>query len=221
VINGAQADCLVVSARTDGDRRDEAGLSLFLVDPSAAGVAMRGYGTMDGLRAADITLSDVTVAESDRLGPEGAAFEAIEAAVDRATAAVCAEALGIMSVLYEMTLDYSKNRQQFGQPIGKFQVIQHRIVEMFMDCEETRSLVYMATLSLGLPRRERARAVSAAKVQVGRAGRHVGQEAVQLHGGMGMTDELAVGHYFKRLTMIDTLFGNVDHHLSRFAALTQ
>ena len=216
VFHGASADTLVVSARTSGEARDADGITLFLVDPAADGVTLRGYGTVDGLRAADIRLDDVAVGEDAVVGAVGAALPLIEEVVDRATVALCAEALGLMDVLYETTLEYSKTRQQFGRPIGKFQVVQHRLVDMFVACQQARSMVLMATLKLDTP--ERRRAVSAAKVHIGRAGRLIGQEAVQLHGGMGMTEELIVGHYFKRLTMIDTCFGNVDHHLARFAA---
>ena len=152
------------------------------------------------------------------LGDSGAALPAIETVADHATVASCGEAVGAMEMLREMTLEYLQTRKQFGVPIGKFQVLQHRSVDMLVSCEESRSLTMMAALSLGKPAPARARAVSAAKAHIGKAGRHVGQEAVQMHGGMGMTDELKIGHYFKRLTMIDTLFGNVDHHLDRFAA---
>ncbi|MDP6353203.1 MAG: acyl-CoA dehydrogenase family protein [Alphaproteobacteria bacterium] len=217
VFHGAAADRFVVSARTAGDSRDRSGISLFLVDRDTPGLAIRAYRTVDGLRAAEVTLDEVTLGSDALIGAPGVAIDAIEPVIDRATAAVSAEAVGIMDALYAQTLDYLKTRQQFGVPIGKFQALQHRAVDMFMACEETRSMVYMATLKLDAPAVERARAVSAAKVQVGQAGRLVGQEAVQLHGGMGVTDELIVGHYFKRLTMIDTLFGNADHHLRRFA----
>ena len=218
VFGGDSANHLIVSARTSGDQRDENGISLFLVDAEAEGVTRRSYGTVDGLRAADVALKDVLVGPEALLGEEGDTFAAIESVVDRATAAVCAEAVGVMDSLHEQTLEYLNTREQFGVKLGKFQALQHRSVDMFVACQEARTMTYVATLSLDKPRTERIRAVSAAKSHSGRAGRLVGQEAVQLHGGMGMTDELAVGHYFKRLTMIDTLFGNMDHHLERFAA---
>lgn len=217
VLHGAEADRLLVSARTGGAVRDRQGISLFHVAGDAAGLTIRGYRTIDGLRAADITLDQVSVGADDLLGEAGGAYDAIEATADRATAALLAESLGVMDVLREMTLEYSKTRKQFGRPIGAFQAVQHRLVDMMIACEEMRSLVYLATLSLDGP--AGARAVSAAKAKLGQAGRLVGQEAVQLHGGMGMTEELAVGHYFKRLTMIGTLFGDRDHHLDRFAAI--
>ena len=218
VFGGDSANHLIVSARTSGDQRDENGISLFLVDAKAEGVTRRSYGTVDGLRAADVALKDVLVGPEALLGEEGDTFATIESVVDRATAAVCAEAVGVMDSLHEQTLEYLNTREQFGVKLGKFQALQHRSVDMFVACQEARTMTYVATLSLDKPRTERIRAVSAAKSHIGRAGRLVGQEAVQLHGGMGMTDELAVGHYFKRLTMIDTLFGNMDHHLERFAA---
>ena len=218
VFGGDSANHLIVSARTSGDQRDENGISLFLVDVEAAGVTRRSYGTVDGLRAADVALTDVLVGPEALLGEEGDTFATIESVVDRATAAVCAEAVGVMDSLHEQTLEYLNTREQFGVKLGKFQALQHRSVDMFVACQEARTMTYVATLSLDKPRTERIRAVSAAKSHIGRTGRLVGQEAVQLHGGMGMTDELAVGHYFKRLTMIDTLFGNMDHHLERFAA---
>ena len=167
-----------------------------------------------------MVLDGVAVAAADRLGEAGAALPAIEAVVDRAIAALCAEAVGIMDVLHEATVEYLKTRTQFGVPIGKFQVLQHRAVDMMAACQEARSLSLLATLSLDKPAAARARAVSAAKVGIGKGGRMVGQAAIQMHGVMGMTDELKVGHYFKRLTMIDAQFGNVDHHLDRFASLS-
>lgn len=218
VFGGDSANHLIVSARTSGDQRDENGISLFLVDAEAAGVTRRSYGTVDGLRAADVVLKDVLVGPEALFGEEGDTFATIESVVDGATTAVCAEAVGVMDSLHEQTLEYLNTREQFGVKLGKFQALQHRSVDMFVACQEARTMTYVATLSLDKPRTERIRAVSAAKSHIGRAGRLVGQEAVQLHGGMGMTDELAVGHYFKRLTMIDTLFGNMDHHLERFAA---
>ena len=219
--NAPAADQLVVSARTAGKTRDRDGISLFVVPANADGVTLRRYRTIDGFRAAEVALDRVAAGADALLGDAGAALPAIETMADYATVAVCGEAVGVMDVLRETTLEYLQTRKQFGVPIGKFQVLQHRSVDMLMSCEEARSLTMMAALSLGKPAVSRARAVSAAKAHIGKAGRHVGQEAVQMHGGMGMTDELKVGHYFKRLTMIDTLFGNVDHHLDRFAATEQ
>jgi len=221
VLNGDTADMLVVSARSAGKERDEKGLSLFLVDPTAKGVARRGYRTNDGSRAAEITLDNVAVAADALLGEEGGAYPVIEETADRAAAALCGEALGLMAKLNELTLDYSKTREQFGQPIGKFQALQHRMVDMFVALEEARSLatVYMADVE-SADRDERRRAVSAMKVQTGKSGRLVGQEAIQLHGGIAMTDDYMASHYFKRLTLVCRLFGDVDWHLERFASLS-
>ncbi len=219
VVNGAAADKLIVSARTGGDQRDAEGISLFLVDGDAAGLSRRGYATVDGLRAAEIQLNDVMVDQSAMLGGEGAALPVIEQVTDQAIAALCAEAVGAMQAVTDITNEYLKTRVQFGQPIGRFQVLQHRMVDMFMHCEQSKSMAYMVTLKLDEGAAARSKAASAAKVQIGQSGRFVGQEAVQLHGGMGMTDELNVGHYFKRLTMIDVMYGNVDHHLKRYGGL--
>ena len=217
VHNAAAADFLVVSARSGGEPGAAGGISLFVVPRGAVGLGIRSYGTVDGLRAGEVTLDGVEVGADALLGAPGDAFPVIEAVTDAAIAAVCAEAVGIMDRMREMTLEYLKTRQQFGRPLGSFQALQHRAVDMLIACEEARSLALMATLRLAGSAAERRRAVSAAKAHVGKAGRKVGQEAVQLHGGMGVTDELALGHYFKRLTMIDTFFGDAAHHLDRFA----
>ncbi len=218
VFNAATADRIAVSARTGGAPRDRHGISLFLVEPGAPGVALRSYPTVDGLRASELALEGVRVRADAVLGPPGDALGLIERVIERGTAAVCAEAVGIMAALCDATLAHLKTRQQFGRPIGDFQVLQHRMVDMLIACELSRSMAYLAAVTLdGGDGDARRRAVSGAKVQIGRAGRFVGQQAVQLHGGMGMTDELPVGHYFKRLTMIDTQFGAADHHLQRLA----
>ena len=220
VLHGDSADRLIVSARSSGGERDEDGLSLFLVDPAAAGVARRAYRTNEGGRAAEIMFDGVEVSADALLGEEGTAYAVIEETVDRAAAALCGEALGLMAILNDLTLDYSKTREQFGQPIGKFQVLQHRMVDMFVALEEARSLatVYMADVD-SAERDERRRAVSAMKAQTGKSGRLVGQEAIQIHGGIGMTDDYVASHYFKRLTLVCRLFGDVDWHLERFASL--
>ncbi len=221
VLNGDTADRLVVSARMAGGERDEDGLSLFLVDADAAGVSRRGYATNDGSRAAEIVFDGVEVSSDALIGEEGAAYPVIEETVDRGAAALCGEALGLMAALNDLTIDYSKTREQFGQPIGKFQALQHRMVDMFVALEEARSLttVYMNDVDSD-DRDERRLAVSAMKVQIGKSGRLIGQEAIQLHGGIGMTEEYAAGHYFKRLTIVARLFGDVDWHLERFASLS-
>ena len=202
VHNAEQADYIVVSARASDATTAPEGISLFLVPRDADGLQLRPYRTIDGLRAAEVTLDDVQIDRDALLGDEGTAYPVIEAVTDRAIVAACAEATGIMDVLREMTLDHLRGREQFGRPLGSFQVLQHRAVDMLIACEEARSLTLMATLSLDKAEPVRRRAVSAAKSCIGRAGRRLGQEAVQLHGGMGVTDELMVGHYFKRLTMI-------------------
>ncbi len=214
------ADQLVVTARTGGGQREVKGISIFLVDKKSKGVTTRDYPTVDGQRASEITFENVEVPASRMIGAVDSGLSLIERAVDHAIAATCAEACGAMKVLVDATVEYSKNRKQFGVPIGKFQVLQHRMVDMFVNYEQAVSITLMVTLKLDEPDAERARAASAAKAQIGKAGRFIGQQAVQIHGGMGMTDELNVGHYFKRLTIIDTLFGSTDHHLKRFAQLS-
>ena len=220
VLNGPAADFLIVSARTSGEQRDAEGVSLFIVDAGAAGIERRDYPTVDGLRASEITLTDVAVGADALLGEAGKGLALLEQVIDDGIMAVGAEAVGCMEVLYKDTVEYCKTREQFGQPIGKFQVLQHRMVDMFMEHEQSKSLMFMAAMRLDEGYgAEAQKAVSAFKVQVGKSGRFVGQNAVQLHGGMGMTDELNIGHYFKRLTIIDTLFGNTDFHLKRFGSL--
>ncbi len=218
VLHGPMAGKFIVSARTAGGQRDAEGITLFLVDAGAAGVSRQDYPTVDGLRASELVLNNVAVGPEDVVGPVGGGFALLEQVIDEATAAVCAEAVGAMEKLHKTTLEYARTRVQFGQPIGRFQVIQHRLVDMYMAYEQAKSMALMANLKLGASPAERRKAVSAAKVQIGKSARFVGQQAVQLHGGMGMTDELNVGHYFKRLTMIETLFGNTDYHLKRYAA---
>lgn len=220
VLHGRCADMLVVSARTSGERRDKAGITMFLVDAEAGGITRRDYPTVDGLRAAEIAFDNVSVGDDAVIGPVDEGLTLLETVADHATAALCAEAVGCMKVLHDDTNEYLKTRKQFGQPLSKFQVLQHRMVDMFMEYEQSRSMAYMATLNLDDEDADaRKKAVSAAKVQIGNSGRFIGQESVQLHGGMGMTDELRIGHYFKRLTMIDVMFGNKDHHLRRYMTL--
>ena len=220
VINGPNANFFIVSVRTSGEQRDETGVSLFIIPSDAKGLSRRDYPTVDGQRASELILDNVELGEASRLGEEGQGLNILQQAIDFATLAIGSEAVGCMEVLYKDTVEYCKNREQFGQPIGKFQVLQHRMVDMFMEHEQSKSLMFMAAMrwdeGYGA---EAQKAVSAFKVQVGKSGKFVGQSAVQLHGGMGMTDELNIGHYFKRLTIIDTMFGNVDHHLKRFGSL--
>jgi alkylation response protein AidB-like acyl-CoA dehydrogenase len=218
VLGGPSADVLVVPARTSGDQKDESGITLFLVDVSADGVSKRDYPTIDGMQASEINLDNVSVPASAVLGEVGKGLALLEMGINNGILAVGAEAVGAMEVLYKTTVEYCKTREQFGQPIGKFQVLQHRMVDMFMEHEQAKSLLYMAALRMSEDDEvESLKAVSALKVQIGKGGRFVGQNAIQLHGGMGMTDELNVGHYFKRITAIETLFGNVDHHLKKYS----
>ena len=211
---------LIVSARTSGDQRDAEGISLFILDKNSSGISLRDYPTVDGSRASEIILEDVKVSSENIIGEEGKASKLIEQVVDESIAAVCAEAIGAMGVLNEATVEYCKTRKQFGQPIGKFQVLQHRMVDMFMQYEQSVSMTYMVNLKLHEEYSERRKAASGAKVQICKAAKFIGQSAIQLHGGMGMTDELNVGHYFKRLSMIENLFGNIDHHLKKYASTT-
>jgi hypothetical protein len=222
VMHAAAADTLLVSARTSGEAGDAQGVSLFLVPRVSPGVVIDDYPTVDGQRAADVYLQGVEVPVNSRLGPEGKALSAVEAALDIGLAALCADAVGVMQALVDATVDYVRVRQQFGQPIGRFQALQHRIADMLIHLESARSMSYLAALrctaeDVG----ERRRALSAAKAVIGQAGRFIGQQAVQLHGGMGMTDELKVSHLFKRLTAAQLMFGDSDTHLQRYAALTR
>jgi pimeloyl-CoA dehydrogenase small subunit len=221
VLHGDSADRLVVSARTAGGARERKGITLFLVDAQAKGVERRSYPTMDGLRAAEIKLDKTPVGADAVLGTVDEGYPVLEHAVDRALAALVAEAVGITETLNTLTLDYLKTRKQFGVPIGSFQALQHRMAEMVVEYEQSKSMSLLAALSADLAdAKERRRVISGAKVQIGQSGRFIGQSSIQLHGGMGMTDEYQAGHYFKRLTMIDQTFGDVDHHLDRFAEVT-
>jgi len=220
IIHGDSADKIIVSARTGGGSRDEDGISLFVVDADAAGVSRQGYPTQDGLRAAEITLQSVKVGADALIGGEGAAWPVISRVTDEAIAALCAEAVGCFEKMHELTLDYLKTRSQFGTTIGSFQALQHRAADIFVELEQSRSMtMYASMLATGDDAVERARAVSAAKVQIGESAKLIGRESIQLHGGVGMTMEYAIGHYFKRTTMIDMLFGDADHHLKRLAQL--
>lgn len=219
VLHGAQAGKLIVSARSSGERRDTNGISLFLLPADAAGVTRRDYRTIDGQRAADITLDNVKLPAAALLGAWGEGWDILDAASDYGVALLCAEAVGAMEALNAATLEYTKTRQQFGVPIGKFQALQHRMAEMFIHLEQARSMATLAAVKAGsADAEERRRTVSGAKARIGQAIKFVGQQAVQLHGGMGVTDELPAAHYFKRLTMIEITLGDTDHHLARFAA---
>ncbi len=218
VVGAPWASHLIITARTAGGQRDADGVSVFLVDKGAPGVTLREYPTVDERRAAEVLFENVRLPASALIGPEGAALPLIEQVMDEAIAATCAEACGVLRRLHEGTVEYTKQRKQFGAPIASFQALQHRMVDMFINVEQAVSMTYMAHIKLDEPPAGRAKAVSSAKVQIGRACRFVGQNAIQLHGGMGMTDEMAIGHYFKRATMIEGEFGSTDHHLARYEA---
>ncbi len=219
VVHGDNADRLILSARSSGERDDPDGISLFLVDPAANGVARRAYPMRDGTRAAEISLSGVEVAADALLGEPGNALPVIERVVEAGIAAVAAEAVGAMEAMHAMTLEYLKTRQQFGKPIGQNQALQHRSAEMLIALEQGRSMAMLAAMMVEeADPEERARNISMAKVGVGQAARFVSQSAVQLHGGIGMTEEYAVGHYFRRCMVIEHLFGDTAHHLSRIAS---
>lgn len=220
VIGAPWADKFVVTARTSGNRRDRGGVSVFIVNKSASGVSTRDYPTIDGRRASEVYFDQVSLGAEAVIGEIDNGLDLVELVTDEAIAATCAEAVGAMGVAHKMTVEYSRQRKQFGIPIGKFQVLQHRMVDMFMEHEQSISMTYMATLNLDEDPVTRMKAASAAKLRIGQAGRFVGQEAIQIHGGMGMTDELAIGHYFKRLSMIESEFGNMDHHMRRYTALS-
>ena len=220
VFHAATADKIIVSARTAGDSRDENGITLFIVDADAKGLTRRDYGTNDGGQASEVAFENVAVDADAVIGDVDGGYPTIEQVVELAIGALCAEAVGCMDYLKDATNEYLKTREQFGRPLGSFQVLQHRMVDMFINCEEARSLTYVAAARLGDDdAAARAKAIAAAKVQIGKSGKFVGQQTIQLHGGMGMTDELSVGHYFKRLTMIELTFGDQAHHLKRYMAM--
>jgi alkylation response protein AidB-like acyl-CoA dehydrogenase len=215
VLAGNAADVLIVSARTSGQTRDRAGITLFAVDAKSVGVQRTNYLTVDGLHAANIVFESVKVSLDDVIGTVDQGLAPLEAAADETIVGLGAEAVGIMQVMFESTVAYTKERKQFGVPIGSFQVLQHRMVDMYMEYEQAKSMVYMATMAQDKPE-QLAKAAAALKVQIARSGRQIGQAAIQNHGGMGMTEELAISHYFKRLSMIDLTLGNGDYHLDRY-----
>jgi alkylation response protein AidB-like acyl-CoA dehydrogenase len=218
VLDGPSADYFLVAARSGGKLNDASGVSLFLVARDAKGLTVTGYPTQIGARAADLALDDVAVAADGLIGPVGAALAIIQRAVDRGIAALCAEAVGVMNALNKATLEYLKTRKQFGVAIGTFQALKHRMADMLIAAEQSRSMAVIAAVNAdSTDPAERNRCIAAAKAYIGQAGRLIGQQAVQLHGGMGVVDEHVVSHYFKRLTMIDLTFGDADYHLGRFS----
>ncbi|MGY3387581.1 pimeloyl-CoA dehydrogenase small subunit [Bradyrhizobium sp. USDA 3311] len=220
VLHGDTADKIIVSARTSGASREKNGIGLFLIEGDATGLARHGYPTQDGLRAAEISLKNVRVQADNVIGDPGAGFPVITRVADEAAAALCAEAVGSLGEMQAITLEYLKTRKQFGRTIGSFQTLQHRSVDMFVELEQSRSMaMYAAMMASEAEANDRERAVSAAKVQIGHSSREIGRQSIQLHGGVGMTMEYRIGHYFKHVTMIDALFGDANHHMRRLAAL--
>ena len=216
VLNGGSAELLIIPARTSGEQAAEEGITLFAIAADSSGIVRRPYATVDAHQAADITLRDVKIDAGAILGTVDEGFITFQEVVDEATLAVCAEAIGIMRTMHDKTVEYSKNRVQFGVPIGSFQALQHRMVDTLMACEQSQSLMMWAVMLNAADDADRQRGVSAIKYQIGTAGINVAREGVQIHGGMGVTWELDIAHYFKRLTAIDLLFGNADFHLDRY-----
>ena len=220
VLNGKEADIIIVPVRTSGSQTEAEGISLFVVESDTSGILKNNYKTVDGHSASEITFKNVEVSKDNLLGEIGKGYQALESTVDDAILAVCAEATGIMKSLHDKTVEYSKNRVQFGVPIGGFQALQHRMVDTLMACEETESILLWALTTSQDDSTSLKKAISGLKYQIGTAGKHVGQEAVQLHGGMGISWELDIAHFFKRLSSIEILFGNADFHMKRFLTLS-
>ncbi len=220
VLNGKEADIIIVPARTSGSQTETEGISLFVVEGDLPGISKNNYKSVDGHSASEITFKNVEVNKDNLLGEIGKGYQTLESTIDDATLAVCAEATGIMKSLHDKTVEYSKNRVQFGLPIGGFQALQHRMVDTLMACEETESILLWALTTNQDDSSSLKKAISGLKYQIGTAGKHVGQEAVQLHGGMGISWELDIAHFFKRLSSIEILFGNADFHMKRFLTLS-
>ncbi|MAG46355.1 MAG: pimeloyl-CoA dehydrogenase small subunit [Gammaproteobacteria bacterium] len=219
VLNAESADKIVVVARTNGSQVDEDGISLFLVDATSAGIERENFPTVDGLRASEITFTDVEVSSDNLIGEKDKGFSILQAVVNDAILALSAEAVGAMEVLYKDTVEYTQQREQFDHPLSDFQVLQHRMVDMFMEYEQCKSLLLRATMETVQDPILAQRTVHALKHLIGKSGIFVGESAVQLHGGMGVTEELRIGHFFKRLLVIDSQFGNSDFHLDKFTSL--
>ena len=220
VLNGKEADIIIVPARTSGSQTEAEGISLFVVESDLPGISKNNYKTVDGHSASEITFKNVEISKDNFLGEIGKGYQTLESTIDDATLAVCAEATGIMKSLHDKTVEYSKNRVQFGLPIGGFQALQHRMVDTLMACEETESILLWALTANQDNSSSLKKAISGLKYQIGTAGKHVGQEAVQIHGGMGISWELDIAHFFKRLSSIEILFGNADFHMKRFLTLS-
>ena len=219
VLNAESADKLVVVTRTSGSQVDENGISLFLIDAGSKGIEKENFPTVDGLRASEITFQDVKVPSENLIGELDKGFEILQAVVNDAILALAAEAVGAMEVLYKDTVEYTQQREQFDHPLSDFQVLQHRMVDMFMEYEQCKSLLFRATMETVQDPIISQRTVHALKHLIGKSGIFVGESAVQLHGGMGVTEELRIGHFFKRLLVIDSQFGNADFHLDKFTNL--
>ncbi len=220
VLNGGNAALIVIPARTSGKQKDRNGITLFAIDGGSAGITRRTYKTIDGHQAAEISLNDVRTAPGSVLGEVDLGFQALKSVMDEATLAVSAEAVGIIRAMQDKTVEYTKNRVQFGVPIGSFQALQHRLVDTLVMCEQTYSLLLWTAMVCAADDPAADKSISALKYQVGNAGMHVAREAVQLHGGMGVTWELDIAHFFKRMAAIELLFGNTDYHLDRYAGLS-
>lgn len=221
VLNGGHADLLIIPARSSGDQNSTEGITLFAVPSSAAGLSRQSYRTVDAQQAAEISLENVIVSAEAVLGEVGRGFDTLQSVIDEACMCVCAEAAGIIRCMHEKTVEYSKTRVQFGLPIGSFQALQHRMADTLMACEQTRSLLLWCSMVNASGGSEARSSIHALKYQIGTAGVHVAREAVQLHGGMGVTWELDIGHYFKRLTAISLMFGDADFHLDKYVELTR
>ena len=219
VLNAESADKIVIVARTSGSQVDENGISLFIVDATSEGIERENFPTVDGLRASEVIFENVKVPSENLIGEKDKGFEILQAVVNDAILALAAEAVGAMEVLYKDTVEYTQQREQFDHALSDFQVLQHRMVDMFMEYEQCKSLLFRATMETVQDPKLSQRTVHALKHLIGKSGIFVGESAVQLHGGMGVTDELNVGHYFKRLTTVGTIFGNTDYHLKKYTSL--
>ena len=221
VFGASMATHIIIAARTSGDQRSEDGITLFLADIKSNGITLQTYPTIDEYRASEVVIENLKVSSDMVLGEVDKAYSVVEEVIDLATIAACSEAVGVLQVLKDSTIDYCKQRKQFGQPISKNQAIQHKLVDMMIEYEQAKSILYAAVTADLSNADERKKAVSGAKARIGQSIKFVGESAIQLHGGMGMVDEYMISHYFKRATMLGVLFGNVDFHMKRFVGLTQ
>ena len=221
VFGASMATHIIIAARTSGDQRSEDGITLFLADIKSNGITLQTYPTIDEYRASEVVIDNLKISSDMVLGEVDKAYPVVEEVIDLATIAACSEAVGVLQVLKDSTIDYCKQRKQFGQPISKNQAIQHKLVDMMIEYEQAKSILYAAVTADLSNADERKKAVSGAKARIGQSIKFVGESAIQLHGGMGMVDEYMISHYFKRATMLGVLFGNVDFHMKRFVGLTQ